>query len=321
MKVESFMKGNLGHTSVEKPVEVQGPDWLEDLKDEVEDIEPTVDTSRWIDDSTALSGLETQFVSAALAINEVVEGGFVSSLVLAPFKALFWGVTFLLKLVGLIALVLGIAVASPLILVGFGAFVWYLTNKVRNKFKNMRSAANVDAKKTEAAREFAPKIASALHDPRVVKELQENPKAASAVYDTLESLGQHQAVASAVIAVASADILKDEPNAVKASWEKKISSPSMELAVMIVSTLLGGFTGLALHFVWFLNGLYLRKWRDAETAKKVDKVKFNEAKKAADIMSKKLKNPKVASVLNKNPEAAAILHEAVESLTKSEECK
>lgn len=292
------------------------PEWVEEIEDNEDEV--VASNPCWISaEDHGLGELELAIVSASMATADVVEGGFFSSIILAPFKAMFWGVTFVLKVVGVIALVIGAAVFSPILIAGFGAFIWFLTNKIRNKFRNARAAMSSDPEKFEQAKDFAPRVADSLRNPKVQAAMRDDPKAAEAIYSALDALGQRHVTASCMAVVAAMEISEQTSNEVSAAWQAKMNSPAVNAAALIVSTILGAMSipvGVVVGITWFIVGLHSRKWNNAKEAERLDKAKVKEAKVAAKAIKSKMEDPKVQRMLKKNPESAALITKALKEL-------
>lgn len=243
----------------------------------------------------------------ARSSQQLVEAGFFSSLVLAPFKVLFYGAMFMFKVIGVIVAVVGVGT------IGIGFLIWYLTRWATGKIKSWNDAKRLDPRKAEGAKKCAAEIAGSLKDPRVVNELRSNPKAADVLYGAMDSLGQGEAATASCIAVACASLPDD--GIVTADWQAFFEGPIFVGLAFAVSAVVGG-PGFALtSLLWFMAGLATHKWATASEANRHDSSKTSAAKKAAQKVAKNLNHPKIREAVRKSPQAATLLDKTIKALS------
>ena len=259
-------------------------------------------------------------VVAAIEVQDsgqVVEANFFVSLLLAPFKAMFWGVTHLIKLVGWIAYItlrsaaIGMAVGGPLL----GAFIWWVTGKARGKFKSFDDAKRADPKKAANAREFMEEAQDSLSNPYVQQEMRANPKAAATVHGAFSDAGFGYRAAASVVTIACAELPDD--GVVTADWQHFFESPIFVGLAFALSVVLGGWGTALTAFMWYMAGIATHKWASATDAARHDKTKVVEARKSAVKLQRLRNHPKLREALRKSPKAAKIFEETLESLAPS----
>ena len=235
---------------------------------------------------------------------QTVEAGWITSTLLFPFKALFIGATYLLQLVGVIAMAVGPAVA------GLGAFIWYLSGKARKKFRNVQDAKRADPKKAAEAQQYAERVADKLRDPRVENVLRKDGKAADTLYDSLDDLGQGDAVAGSIVATATADLQSSRyvtaATAVSASLRREATKRLMRIVP-------GSKAGLA-AFVWFAAGLESHDWISSVEATAKSKSKVNAAKEYVKLLKARMQQPANAAMFADNPRALTFVQNAINQL-------
>jgi hypothetical protein len=235
---------------------------------------------------------------------QTVEAGWITSTLLFPFKALFVGVTFLLQAVGVIAMVVGPAVA------GLGAFIWYLSGKARKKFRNLQDAKRVDPKKAAEAEKYAEKVADKIHDPRVQNVLRTNDQAADVLNDSLDDLGQGEAVAASIVAIAGLELSSSRYVTAATAAQSSLRREATKRLMRVVP---GNKAGLA-AFVWFACGLDGHDWISSIEAAEKSKSKVNAAKIYAKLLKERMQKPANAAVFSDNPHALNFVQNALNQL-------
>ena len=241
---------------------------------------------------------------------ELVEAGFFTSALLFPFKVLFYGCTFLIKLFAVLAIAVGVVGGASLAL--FGAFIWYVTRKVTGKVHSYADAKRLDPKKAANAKKYASDIADALRDPRVQSELRSNPRAAEAIHSSLDDLGEGYAAASSCIAIACSNLPDD--GVVTADWQDFFQSPLFVGLAFVITVMLGGWGTALTSFLWYMAGMATHKWSSQAEAARHDKGQAAGAKKAAVQLRRKVNEPKLQEALRRSPAAAKLFHSTLKSL-------
>jgi hypothetical protein len=252
-------------------------------------------------------------VTEIKAQDQIVEANWLTSLIMAPFKALFWGVTFLIKVVAVIAFVAGVGTAVSIGL--FGAFVWYVTGKARGKFRSWEEANRSNPKKADQAKQFMRETQDNLSDPRVRSELRSSTKAAEMIHGAYADAGFEDQAAASVIAIACTELPDD--GVVTADWQHFFESPIFVGLAFALSVVLGGWGTALTAFLWYMAGIATHKWASASDASRHDKNKTVEAQKSAVKLQRLRNHPKLREALRKSPKAAKIFEDTLSSLSPS----
>jgi hypothetical protein len=234
----------------------------------------------------------------------VAEAGWITSTLLFPFKVLFVGVTYLLQLVGVIAMAVGPAVA------GLGAFIWYLSGKARHKFSNFQEAKRADPRKAEEAKKYADKVADKIHDPKVQSVLRTNEKAADVLHDSLDDLGQGQAVAASIVAVATVDLQSSRLVTAATSTAASLRREVTKRLMAVVPRSKAGLTA----FIWFASGLEAHDWISVVEAEQKSKARVNAAKAYAKLVRVQLAKPANSAMFADNSRALTFVQNALNQL-------
>ena len=234
----------------------------------------------------------------------VAEAGWLTSTLLFPFKVLFVGLTYLVQLIGVIAMAVGPAVT------GLGAFIWYVSGKARKKFTNYGDAKRADPRRAEEAKRYAESVAENLNDSNVRSSMRQNPRAADVLHDSLDDLGQGHAVAGSIVAIASADLPSSMMVTAATSTNKSLR---LDVTKRLMKLLPGHKAGLS-AFIWFASGLQAHDWITVIEATAKNRANVNAARTYVKYLKPLVESPKGAAALSDNPHALQFIQNAINQL-------